>query len=56
MVTPAGASLPARDLKKPRQRAKRADSGVSRAWSDERRAKFAETIAARKAGQAAYEQ
>jgi len=49
--TPAGASLPARELKKPRQRARRADAGVSRAWSDERRAKFAQTIAARKADQ-----
>lgn len=47
--TPAGASLPARELKKPRQRAQRADAGTLRAWSDERRAKFAETIAARNA-------
>ncbi|SFP57437.1 hypothetical protein [Sphingomonas rubra] len=47
--TPAGASLPARELKQPRQRARRSDAGVSRGWSDERRAKFAETIAARNA-------
>ncbi|SFP96702.1 hypothetical protein [Sphingomonas rubra] len=46
--TPAGASLPTRELKNPRQRAKRSDAGVSRGWSDERRARFAETIAARK--------
>lgn len=49
--TPAGASLPARELVKPRKRAQRSDAGTSRGWSDERRAKFAKTIAARKARQ-----
>ena len=47
--TPAGASLPGRELKKPRQRSQRADAGASRGWSEERRARFAETIASRKA-------
>lgn len=47
--TPAGASLPARELKTPRKRAQRADAGLKRGWTDERRARFAETIAARKA-------
>lgn len=47
--TPAGASLPARELKTPRKRAPRSDAGQKREWSEERRAKFAATIAARKA-------
>jgi hypothetical protein len=46
--TPAGASLPARELKAPKKRAARSDAGQTREWSDERRAKFAATIAARK--------
>ncbi|RYE94105.1 MAG: hypothetical protein EOO77_44625, partial [Oxalobacteraceae bacterium] len=48
-TTPAGASLPERELTKPtRQRAKRADAGAKREWSPERRAKFAASIAARR--------
>lgn len=47
--TPAGASLPARELKKPKTRAPRSDAGQKREWTPERRAKFAETIAARNA-------
>ena len=46
--TPAGASLPTRQLTK-KARKPRSDAGGSREWSEERRAKFAETIAARKA-------
>jgi hypothetical protein len=48
--TPAGASLPARELKTPRKRAPRSDAGQKREWSPERRAKFAASLAARKAG------
>lgn len=48
-ATPAGSSLPARELKKPKQRAPRSDAGQKREWSEERRAKFAATIAARNA-------
>lgn len=48
-ATPAGASLPTRDLKKAGKRAPRSDAGQKREWSQERRDKFAATIAARNA-------
>ena len=43
--TPAGASLPEKTLRKPRQKREGGGSG----WSEERRAKFAATVAARNA-------
>jgi hypothetical protein len=49
--TPAGASLPTRDLKKAGKRAPRSDAGQKREWTEERRARFAATIAARKVKQ-----
>jgi len=47
--TPAGASLPARELKAPKKRAARSDAGQKREWTPERRERFAATIAARNA-------
>jgi hypothetical protein len=47
--TPAGASLPARELKAAKKRAPRSDAGQKREWTPERRERFAATIAARNA-------